>query len=420
MDHARPAEAIAVSSFRLVFYIFSQTQSGRRPHREPTRHRTVTSAMPLKICFINPLGYSLFFPESSGEDRFGGAEIQLYNIAVELAKDKEYEVTTLVEAPRHEELGTKASVRLLGVKPIHSLTGRLRARIPSLSWNYFQALDGADADVYVQRGGAVLTGEVGLFCRLRRRKFLFMSAHQWDCDRTHQRGRDWLCGRFYNFGLRSANCVLSQSGEHHQLLLQHYRLESQPFNIVYPEDQPEASGRKQTVLWVGRCLEWKQPELFLEIAGAFPLVNFVMVCPHQGGCRRVFDETKKLSQRHDNLTFEGRVPFPRIDRYFGEALVYVNTSIAEGFPNTFIQAARNGTPIVSLSVDPDGILERERIGFFCRGDLRVCIERVRNLLLDADLWTEYSANCRRHFRNNHMVSTQIDVFKRCLQTMLGK
>src|ERR1043165_1438101 len=108
---------------------------------EPTRHRPVTPAMPLKICFINPLGYSLFFPESSGEDRFGGAEIQLYNIAVELAKDKEYEVTTLVEAPRNEELGTQASVRLLGVKPIHSLTDRLRARIPSLSWNYFQALN---------------------------------------------------------------------------------------------------------------------------------------------------------------------------------------------------------------------------------------------------------------------------------------
>lgn len=374
--------------------------------------------MPLKICFINPLGFSLFFPESSGEDRFGGAEIQLYNIAVELAKDKEYEVSTIVEAARQEELGTRASVRLLGVKPIHRLTERLRARIPVPSWNYFRALQRADADVYVQRGGAVLTGEVASFCRLRGRKFLFMSAHQWDCDRTHQRGRDWLCGRFYNFGLRTADAVLSQSAEHHRLLLQHYKLESQPFNIVYPEDQPAPSQRKETVLWVGRCLEWKQPELFLEIAGAFPHVRFVMVCPHQGGSRQLFDRMKELSRAHDNLTFEGRVPFPSIDGYFSGALVYLNTSIAEGFPNTFIQAARNGTPIVSLNVDPDEILEREKIGFCGRGDLRLCIERVRELLQDADLWAQYSANCRRHFRNNHLVSTQIELFKRCLRGLV--
>ena len=373
--------------------------------------------MPLRVCFINPLGYPLFFPERSSDGSFGGAEIQLHHIAVELAKDKNYEVTTIVESDRNAELGAKASVRLLGVKPIHPLTNKLRSRIPSLSWNYFQALNHANADVYVQRGGAVLTGEVGLFCRLRKRKFLFMSAHEWDCDRAHQRGRDWLCGRFYNFGLRSARRILSQSEEHHQLLLQHYNLESQVFNIVYPEDKPDGSYHKRTVLWVGRCLEWKQPKLFLEVAQALPDFKFVMVCPYQGGSRRLFDETKKLGQQLDNLVFEGRVPFPEMERYFGEAKVYVNTSVAEGFPNTFIQAARQGTPIVSLNVDPDGILEREKIGFFSRGDLRLCIEQLRDLLSDFGLWQQYSKNCVRLFQKHHLVSNEIGIFKRCLEEM---
>lgn len=373
--------------------------------------------MTLKVCFVNPLGYPLFFPESGVEERFGGAEIQLYYIAVELAKDKEFSVTTLVEAPRNEDLGVRSSVRLHGVLPIRPLTNKLRERIPVLSWNYWRALQQVDADVYVQRGGAVLTGEVGLFCRLRRRKFLFMSAHQWDCDRTHQHGHDWLCGRFYNFGLRSADGVLSQSVAHQQLLREHYGLQSRSFNIVYPENVRGVNPDKRTVLWVGRCIEWKRPHLFLEIVKEFPAIDFVIICPHQGGCRRVYEETKKASLQQPSLTFKGRVTFTEIDRYFNEAAVFVNTSIAEGFPNTFIQAARTGTPIVSLSVDPDGLLGTERIGFSCQNDLRVCIERLRSLLLDERLRTQYAANCRLYFQNNHLISRQIDAFKQTLRSL---
>jgi len=373
--------------------------------------------MALKVCFINPLGYPLFFPEDGGEHRFGGAEVQLYHLAVELARDKEFDVRTVVEAPRAGDLGEKESVRLQGVRPVSRLTERLRKRFPVLSSNYLRALLRADADVYVQRGGAVLTGEVGLFCRLRRRKFLFMSAHQWDCDRTYQRGPDRLCGRFYNFGVRSADRVLSQSATHRQLLLEHYGVESEVFNIVYPEDRFRAERKQGTVLWVGRCVDWKRPELFLDMAKEFPSVTFVMVCPHQGGSRSLYDEMERISRGLDNVAFKGRVPFAHINRYFGEAAVFVNTSVAEGFPNTFIQAACHGTPVVSLNVDPDGMLGREQIGFSCDDDTREAVARLRTLLFDDELRARYSENCRRYFLDNHLVSSHIAAFKKCLRSM---
>ncbi len=373
----------------------------------------------MKVCFINPFGYPLLFPDDGAPAEFGGAEVQLSYLAAELAKDPRYAVTTLVESER--ELVRAASPGATGVqtvRPLSRAARAVRARVPLPSRNYLRAFARADADVYVQRGGAVLTGDVALFCALNRRAFVFMTAHQWDCDGTHRRG-DPLCGRYYEFGLRRADAVVSQSADHRRLLIEHYGIESTVFDIVYPDACEEPDAPRRTVLWVGRSLAWKRPELFLELARGFPQAEFVMVCPREGGDARVHEEMQRRSAAHPNVVFTGRVSFARIDEYFREALVYVNTSVAEGFPNTFVQAARSGTPIVSLNVDPDGVLERENIGFACGGDLRTAAGRLRLLLGDDAERARRSDAGRRYFRARHLAGARIGEFAGVLRAVRG-
>ena len=47
--------------------------------------------------------------------------------------------------------------------------------------------------------------------------------------------------------------------------------------------------------------------------------------------------------------------------------VFVNSS-TEGFANAFVRAARAGTPVLSLEVNPDGILQGSDFGACADGD----------------------------------------------------
>ena len=48
----------------------------------------------IKACFVSPFAYSLFNPEV--ELKFGGAEVQMYLLATELAKDENFDVNFVV------------------------------------------------------------------------------------------------------------------------------------------------------------------------------------------------------------------------------------------------------------------------------------------------------------------------------------
>ena len=55
---------------------------------------TTTADGPLRVCFVNFFAYPLFNPAAGTS--FGGAELQLYTLATELARDPGFAVSFLV------------------------------------------------------------------------------------------------------------------------------------------------------------------------------------------------------------------------------------------------------------------------------------------------------------------------------------
>jgi len=72
---------------------------------------------------------------------------------------------------------------------------------------------------------------------------------------------------------------------------------------------------------------------------------------------RILDAARELP----NVAMLGPTPYPQVGALFDRANVHLNTSSAEGFPNTFLQAWAHGVPVVSF-FDPDAVIRRRALG----------------------------------------------------------
>jgi glycosyltransferase involved in cell wall biosynthesis len=78
----------------------------------------------------------------------------------------------------------------------------------------------------------------------------------------------------------------------------------------------------------------------------------------------------------------------------------VNTSLYEGFPNTFIQSWLRGVPVLSLTVNPDGVLDGETLGVHAGSPQRLA-EQMRRLIRDREWHEGMSRGAARYAREFH-------------------
>jgi glycosyltransferase involved in cell wall biosynthesis len=135
-----------------------------------------------------------------------------------------------------------------------------------------------------------------------------------------------------------------------------FGLPDTPALLPSPVDVPQVPVPKAphpTLCWVGRWEGRKRIELFFELAAANPHVT----CIAMGGARDAQrDAALRAQYGHlPNLQMPGvldQFTNPAWSRVMGESWVLVNTSLREGLPTTFLEAAAHHTAVLSVT-DPD-------------------------------------------------------------------
>ncbi len=314
----------------------------------------------MRVCLLAMNIYPMLSGDYASE-KVGGAELQQINIAQSLAaQGHEVFVVCLDHGqPDAERIG-----RIVVLK-----TFRERAGLPWIRFFYprlsaiWAALRRADADIYYCRTAGFQLGVLRMFRRLTGKPYVFAGALDTDFVpglASIPNARD----RFlYEYGLRSADRIIVQSAKQAELLAENYGLEGTVLpNFLNEGRRTLPRAARRSVLWVSTIRNRKRPLHFVRLAERFPDEHFVMVGGLIGSHRALYDEVAEASRRVPNLEFLGFQPFDRVERLFDECKVFVNTSLYEGFPNTFLQAWRRDIPVVSF-VDPDGIIRGNSLGY---------------------------------------------------------
>jgi glycosyltransferase involved in cell wall biosynthesis len=286
-----------------------------------------------------------------------------------------------------------------------------------------EIFDKAQADIYVVPGNHRASAVVASYCQLRQKKYVFLAGSDYDYYleyKTNPKDFDIYGESYFQkaYAIERASLHVVQTPRQANMLSQGYGRNSVvirnpiDLNTAFPRSTSPAS-----ILWVGKAEERvKRPSLAFELARRLPDQPFVVILNKAIAetYARCLEEARSLP----NVVLIERVPFDEVEKYFAAASLFVSTSVFEGFPNTFLQAAKYGVPIVSTDVDPGGMLSEHGSGIVCGGNFECFVKSVQHLITDSDLYTKISAGALNYVRTYHDKDIVIAQYEKAFREVL--
>jgi glycosyltransferase involved in cell wall biosynthesis len=367
-----------------------------------------------RVCFVQPRVYPCF-DSAAGNARGGGAERQIHHLSVGLAAHGGFEVSALVA-----DFGQPLETTLQGVRLRRAFS--FDSPKPKALLDLLRAMRDLDADVYVFRSADLgVAAAITLVKRVLGKKCLYMLAH---CDERNLASLRRMSGAAaavaMGLAYRLADAVTAQFAEQARMFERCRGIVPAAVipNIYPASPQAPGEGARRGALWVGRCERWKNPELFCELAARHPGETFTMVCPMAEGKKAYWREIGAVAAGIPNLAFRDYAPPEELAVLYRESALLVITSLAEGFPNTMLEAMDAGCPVLSHRVDPDGALERGGFGLCAKGDDAAFFEMFAGLAGDASRRAAMGERGRETLRARHAPGPVADRFEQVLRTLL--
>ncbi|MEW6334630.1 MAG: glycosyltransferase family 4 protein, partial [Thermodesulfobacteriota bacterium] len=299
-------------------------------------HRTAGDLGP-SFCLVAHKAAGEIFGGDRGH--VGGVERQTSLMARWLAASG-YRVSLLtLDVGQPDEVMTDG-VRVIKMYSVQSGLRGLRFFHPR--WTSLnRALQQANADLYYHNCAECTTGQIALWCRHHRRKFVYSVASDMDCTPGLPGLKEWRARLLFRYGLLHADRIVVQTRNQQKMLLAGLGRTSTLLPMPCPgpsstEYRPPAAPRPDArrILWVGRICPEKDPGRLLDVARICPEMDFDLVGPGDGS--PYAEEICARAGTLPNLTLHGEVPRSGMPAVYRRASILCCTSVLEGFPNTFL------------------------------------------------------------------------------------
>jgi glycosyltransferase involved in cell wall biosynthesis len=358
------------------------------------------------VVFYAPSATALL--AADGRPAAGGAERQVLLLARELAA-RGHSVAIVAFGDPGNLLGSVDGVRV--IEHPRPATKLPLLRTLAFYRDAFATLRSSRPRVVVQRAAGVHTLVAALSARALDARFVYASAGMHDFDLRGWERRRWVRSAFA-LGVRLADVVVVQTPEQEKLCRARFGCEPE---LIASIAEPRAArvAEPDAFLWIGAVTAHKQPLSYVELARAVPEARFRMVAVPSGDavCER---ELAAAAGGVANLELLGPQPRAQLTALVERAVAIVSTSRSEGMPNVFLEGFSQGVPALALAHDPDGLLERERLGGFARGSPAALAELSSAAWRDRLDQREAAARCRAYVERDHAAARIADRWRRVL------
>jgi glycosyltransferase involved in cell wall biosynthesis len=349
-----------------------------------------------RLAFISLCAYGYFDTEAAVTG--GGAERQIYLLTQELKSD--FDIHLIVGdygQPKQEnidEITLHRSYKPSNTTEIINQGGNL--------WRLFRAMQATSADVFVFRGAPRKAIVSFWLSKLLSANWVYNFAN----DNVFSAARSTVEQNLFSIALRNADGIITQTKYQRELLSDRMNVNATVVPNGYTlVNQNFSQTDRSYFLWVGRInKEQKQPHKFLDLADKAPDKEFVIVGPKRDG--EYYSSLRKRMKSLENVRYEGAVKPNKIHAYYKHAKALVNTSTCEGFPNTFLEAWRMQTPVLSLNVDPSRYVNRSIPLCYAEGSMDSLLSAVEKIATDETMWRNAIEGPYEYFQR-HLTIEQV-------------
>ena len=373
--------------------------------------------MKKSICFISRYAHYVLM-HNTGE-KIGGAEFQQVVIAKAL-RDRGWHVEFITEKFSDREPIVADGLEIIGGLD-YSLGSRLTRRFFHLPVQLWRLMRNSKAEIFYQRNPGLLSFFIGLFSRIKGKRFVLAGAHDTNFDINNQLNINNFIDKIeIKYGIDLASLVILQNMQQKYLLRKNYKKDGKIFYNIYnppsTSNQPSPQNipnRKKRIIWIARLAKEKRPELCIDLARILKEYEIIVIGAREPSvARQPAIDLAEAAKSIPNLTFLGHLPLEDVEVELNSSQALINTAISEGFPNTFLQAWSRGLPVFSF-IDPDKLISRHSLGKHVNS-IEEMAEAINNTLNDHTSYEHLSVRIKKYFNQHFSVHSRI----RDLETML--
>lgn len=358
----------------------------------------------LRICFLSPVHWSA---------RMGGAEYQMQLLIDQMICQDRFDISYLA---RLTAVDTSAySYSIYNIQ--NRVTTRISYGLDALRiWKLLRRLK---PQLIYQRVGCAYSAISAYYGRRFGIPTIWHISHDKELTSNTAVGSSAIPGldrlerRLLDYGIRNSTHIVAQTKSQASTLKKFFGRDASCIIANYhpaPDVHPSKSRCPINVTWVANLKAIKRPELFMQLVRDFrgrDSVVFTMIGP-QSDSNPYGAELTETSLANPNFRYLGHCSQSEVNSVLAKSHIFVSTSEQEGFPNTFIQAWMRRVPVVSLGVDPDGVIAANDLGIVC-DNYEALRSAVSALIVDEPRRRILGENVFRHATAVHSMSNALQL-----------